>query len=74
MTNFEAPGQTSTRAWNIFRVVDAFTINANKFHKNYALKNDDCGRESSTNLLKVGSNCVEFPRHGKSESRFTFGE
>ena len=74
MTNFVTPGPTSTRAWNIFRVVDAFTINANEFHKNYALKNVYSKSESSTNLLKVGSKRVHFPCYGKSESWFAFGE
>ena len=74
MTNFVSPGPTSTGARNIFRVLCAFTINANEFHKNYALKNVYSELESSTNLLKVGSKSVHFPCYGKSESRFAFGE
>ena len=60
MTNFVTPGPTSTRARNIFRVVDTFAVNANEFHKNYALKNVYSKSESSTNLLKVGSKAFTF--------------
>ena len=60
MTNFVTPGPTSTGARNIFRVLCAFTINANEFHKNYALKNAYSKSESSTNLLKVGSKAFAF--------------
>lgn len=60
MTNFVTPGPTSTRARNIFRIVDTFTINANEFYKNYALKNVYSKSESSINLLKVGSKAFTF--------------
>ena len=61
MTNFVTPGPTSTGARNIFRVLCAFTINANEFHKNYALKNAQSELESAAHLLKVRRKSVAFP-------------